>query len=59
MIWVDAAAPAIEYRPALGSIYFLALAFFCFLGRLLPVEPLQIFPRLVRRSPLPMKQSPF
>jgi len=31
------------------------LAFFLFLDRQLPVVPLQIFPRLVRLSPLPIR----
>jgi hypothetical protein len=38
--------------------YLLALLFLIFFGRLLPVEPRQIFPRLVRRSPLPMLCPP-
>ncbi len=35
-------------------IHFLVLLFLVFLGRDLPLVPLQILPRFVRRSPLPM-----
>jgi hypothetical protein len=43
-------------RPGKG--YLAALAFF-FFGRVLPLLPRQILPRLLRLSPLPMVISPY